>query len=174
MNALMAADFEIRQLHARTIDAVWRQDCAAFAGCYAEGGEWKVAGFHVKGRANIEAQLNIFIKPIERVLMTFGDPIVDIANDGEVSSRTFVTETNRYRDGHTASTIGVYYERFIQEDGLWRYAWRHWSLHYLGPPDFTGTLYPVKDYGPPPNLPAPDDPTTVRPELKDEIEPPRN
>ena len=52
-NDFMIAECGIRQLHARAIDTVWRKDAAAFAACFAEKGEWKIAGVHMRGRAEI-------------------------------------------------------------------------------------------------------------------------
>jgi hypothetical protein len=48
------------------------------------------------------------------------------------------------------------------EDGQWRFALRHWSFKYRGPPDLTGTYIDTPDYGPFPGFPAPGEPTFVR------------
>ena len=98
----------------------------------------------------------------DRTFMLFGDLVVAFEANG-MTSRTFVTENNRLADGRTASTIGIYYERIAEQaDGDWRFTWCFRNLHYVGPPDFSAALYSVKDYGAPPAMPGPDDPTTVR------------
>lgn len=161
MNDLIIADVRIRQLHARYADAVWRKDATSFSSLFAPQGEWKVAGMHLRGRDEIRETFARFMLHVERTLMRFGTPIISI-EAGKVSSRTYTTENNRFSDGRTASTIGIYYERFVEEGGELRFSWRHWNLHYIGAPDFTGALYDVAEFGPPPGFPGDEAPTTVR------------
>jgi hypothetical protein len=94
-------------------------------------------------------------------MMTFRTPIVELV-DGVLTSRTYVNESNKFADGQTADTVGIYYERFAEEDGRLRFHWRHWQMYYIGPPGLTADFYDVKEFGPPPGFPAQDDPTTVR------------
>jgi uncharacterized protein (TIGR02246 family) len=157
----LLAESAVRQLHARYADALWRKDADAFAALFAEDAEWKVAGMHLQGRDAIREAFATFMRHIGRTLMLFGPPAVELTPEG-ASSRTLVTENNKFADGRTASTIGVYFERFVRQADGWRFAWRHWNLYYIGPPDFTAPLYEVREYGPPPGMPGPDDPTTVR------------
>jgi ketosteroid isomerase-like protein len=161
MNQLVIAESAIRQLHARYADALWRKDPESFADLFAEDAEWKVAGMHMRGRAEIKTSFAKFMRHIDRTLMSFGTPIVEIVPGG-ATSRTYVTENNKFADGRTASTIGIYYERFVDQGDRWRFQWRHWNLYYIGPPDFSAALYDCKEFGPPPGMPSDDDPTTVR------------
>jgi uncharacterized protein (TIGR02246 family) len=161
MHDLVIADVQIRQLHARYADAVWRKDAECFGALFADDAEWKVAGMHLVGRTEIQATFAKFMVHVERTLMRFATPVITLGDDG-VSSRTQTVENNRFADGRTASTIGIYYERFVVQGGVWRFRWRHWNLHYIGPPDFSGSLYDVLEYGPPPGFPGPNAPTTVR------------
>lgn len=158
---LQAAEFAIRQLHARYADALWRKDPQSFGDLFAEHGEWKVAGMHLRGREEIRGTFARFMAHTGRTLMTFRTPIVELV-DGVLTSRTYVNENNKFADGQTADTIGIYYERFTREDGRWLFAYRHWNLYYIGPPDLSAQFYDVREYGPPPGFPGPDDPTTVR------------
>ena len=57
MTDVLIADYAIRQLHGRYVDATWRKDAAAFADCFAEDAEWKIAGMHLRGRAEIGATI---------------------------------------------------------------------------------------------------------------------
>ena len=54
---LVAADHGIRQLHARFVEATWRMDSTAFAECFAEDGQWKIAGLDLRGREAIGATI---------------------------------------------------------------------------------------------------------------------
>ena len=42
------------------------------------------------------------------------------------------------------------------------FQWRMFQTHYTGPPELTGTLYDVADYGPPPGMPPLDEATFDR------------
>jgi uncharacterized protein (TIGR02246 family) len=161
MTDFLVAESAIRQLHARYIDAVWRHDSNTFADLFTEDAEWKIGGMRLQGRAQIKSQFEKFMVHVERVLMIFSAPILEVG-DGTATGRTYVTENNKFKDGRTASTIGIYYERFVDQGDRWRFHRRHWNLYYIGPPDFSKPLYNVKEYGPPPGMPGPDDPTTVR------------
>lgn len=158
MNAFLAAEAGIRQLHARCADAVWRQDRAAFIECFVPGGVWKIAGLQLRGRAQIGRQFEALIAANERVLMRFGLPLLEIGR-GEATGRTDVIELIKRMDGQAQTSIGIYYERFVDTGDRWRFRWRHFDFHYLGPPDLAAAFYPCPDYGPPPALPAENDPT---------------
>jgi uncharacterized protein (TIGR02246 family) len=160
MSDYLVADSAIRQLHARYVDAVWRKDFAAFADCFAEDAEWKIAGLHVRGRIQIRTQFEKFITPSERVLMLLGMPILEVGS-GTAYGRIHVTEYLKLADGRAARTIGVYYDRYADEGDRWRFRSRHWNLHYRGPPDLSAPFYQCEEYGPPPGMPAPD-PSTAR------------
>jgi uncharacterized protein (TIGR02246 family) len=161
MTDFLVAESAIRQLHARYVDALWRKDPESFADLFAEDAEWKISGMHLRGRTQIRDEFAKFMRHIDRTFMIFGTPILQVGN-GVATGRTHVTENNKFASGRTASTIGIYYERFVDEGDRWRFKWRHWNLYYIGPPDFSAQLYQCKDFGPPPGMPGPDDPTTVR------------
>jgi uncharacterized protein (TIGR02246 family) len=161
MTDFLIAESAIRQLHARYVDALWRKDPESFADLFTVDAEWKIAGMHLRGRDQIKSEFAKFMRHIERTFMIFGTPILQVG-DGIASSRTHVTENNKFADGRSASTIGIYYERFVEEGDRWRFKWRHWNLYYIGPPDLSAPFYQCKDFGPPPGMPSPDDPTTVR------------
>lgn len=161
MTDLVMADCAIRQLHARYIDAVWRKDIDAFVDCFAEDAEWKIAGLHLKGHAEIRRAITRFLEPIDRIQMIFSTPILEVGQ-GTASARTYVREFNRARNGETASTVGIYFERFVDHGDRWRFQWRQWMLQYIGPADLSAEPYECKDFGPPPAMPGPEEPTVVR------------
>jgi len=161
MTDLMRAEFDIRQLQARYADALWRKDPESFAKLFTRDAEWKVSGMHLRGREEIRRTFAKYMEHTGRTLMTFRTPIVELV-DGVLTSRTYVNESNKFADGQTADTVGIYYERFAEEDGRLRFRWRHWQMYYIGPPGLTADFYDVKEFGPPPGFPTQDDPTTVR------------
>lgn len=152
MTDFLTAEAGIRQLHVRYVDAVWRRDYAAFADCFTADAEWRIAGQVHRGRAEIVGFLQRAMSNFHRVIMTFRTPIIGLG-DGSATARTYVTENNGFKDGRPGSTIGTYYERLVEKDGLWRRAWALYQLHYMGPADLTGAFFEQPDYGPPPAMP---------------------
>jgi uncharacterized protein (TIGR02246 family) len=162
MSDFLRAECAIRQLQARCVDIIWRQDAKGYADCFTEDGEWKIAGLHMRGRAEIEATFAKLLGLCERVITTISTPILDVG-EGTATARTYVSENAKLKNGQTAHTIGVYHERYVEEEaGVWRFKWRHWSLKYRGPIDLSASFYDTPDYGPPPGMPAADEPTTTK------------
>ena len=158
MTDFVAAEAGVRQLHARYADAVWRKDYAAFADCFAENAEWRIAGVVLRGRAPIQAALEAMMGDFERVLISFRNPVLEVGQ-GVAAGRTYVTEDRAFRNAPPSSTIGLYYERFVDQGDRWRFSWRLFQLHYVGPPDMSGRFFDQPDYGPPPAMPPADAPT---------------
>jgi uncharacterized protein (TIGR02246 family) len=154
----IAAEAGIRQVQARCTDAVWRKDSTAFAQCFAEDGEWRISGRVFRGRDEISNGISIILDKFVRVLITFRTPIVDVSG-GEVTARTYIDERCAWKNGNTNISVGRYYERFVEEGGVWLFRWRLFELHYRGDPDMTGTFFEHPDYGAPPGMP-PIDATT--------------
>lgn len=162
MTEELAAICAIRQLHARYVDAVWRRDTADFLGCFTADAEWKIAGRHMRGQPEIAAGFEVMTEPAERVLMLVGPPVLELTGERQAAGRTPITELIKLRDGRGVRTIGTYYERFVEQGGRWRIQWRHWNLYYYGPLDLSAEFYAPPEYGPPPGMPAADEPTTGR------------
>lgn len=161
MTDLIKADFGIRQCHARFADAVWRQDAASFAGCFAEQGEWKIAGMHFAGRGKIEEAFGQLVGRCTRVHLVTGLPMLAVEGV-EVLGRSSMTEFAWMPDGTQAISIGMYHDRYVEEAGQWLFRERFWSFKYRGPIDLSAELAPTPDYGVFPERPAPDEQTYVR------------
>ncbi|MCX7284543.1 MAG: nuclear transport factor 2 family protein [Novosphingobium sp.] len=161
MSNLIAADFGIRQLQARFFDAVWRQDAEAFANCWTVDGIWKIAGMEVRGRPALIEACEKLLGRCRRIHLLAGPAMLQSEGEG-VIGRLNVTEFATMHDGSTAMTIGWYHDRYAEEDGLWRFASRHWSFKYRGPPDLTGAWVETPDYGAFPGFPGADEETYVR------------
>jgi uncharacterized protein (TIGR02246 family) len=158
----MLAETGIRQLYGRYADAVWRKDVEAFRDCFTEDATWKIGGRVLHGRKDIGELFAASLVPSEKVMMWVGVPVIQL--DGATATgRVQVSEMIKRKDGSGLRTLAIYYERYAEQDGVWRFHWHHFSLHYVGPPDLSGDLFPCQEYGPPPALPGPDDPTTLRP-----------
>lgn len=157
----LLAESEINGLHARLQDAVWRKDLEAFADCFCEDATWKIAGRVIEGRADIQAFLANALALSERVMIFTGIPILEIEG-GKASGRVSSTEYVKRLNGDAVRTLGVFYDRYVKDGDRWRIAWRHFAMHYYGPPDFSAPLFDAADFGPPPGMPTLEDPTMVR------------
>lgn len=152
MTGIQSIESDIRQLHARCADAVWRKDSEGFANCYTTDGEWIIAGFHFRGRAEVARGFQQLLGPNQRVLMHLGTPILTPAEHG-VLGRTYVTEDVKAADNRGLKTMGIYHERFVRLGEQWFFRWRQFDLHYFGPADLSGPLLDCPDRGPPPGMP---------------------
>lgn len=161
MTDFVAAESGIRQLHARFIDAVWRKDRKAFADCFTQDGEWKIATMHMRGRSEIGSGFARLLSTCERALILPAIPLVEVHGEAALG-RIHFTEIAKLTDGTSAMRVAVYYDRYLEEEGRWRFRWRHLGLHYSGPVDLSATLVECPDYGPFPGLPGPDEPTFTR------------
>jgi SnoaL-like domain len=152
MTRLAEAQAGIRELHARYSDATFRKDYDAFAGCFTPDGEWRISGRVFRGRAEIRDGIAAILDNFIRVLITFRTPILTVGQ-GVASGRTYVDERCAWKNGNTNIALGIYYEHFVEVDGLWLFSWRLFQRHYTGAPDMTGTFDEQTDYGPPPAMP---------------------
>lgn len=162
MSDFAVADAGIRQLHARFADAVWRQDAAEFSGCFTPDGRWKIAGMEIEGRAKIAEMCGAMLGRCSHIHIITGMPILEVGN-GTAKGRLNMTEFARMQDGSTAMTIGWYHDDYVEAEGRWMFAKRHWSMKYRGAPDLTGLFADTPNYGAFPDGPAPDEATYVRP-----------
>ena len=164
MNEFLNADSGIRQLYARFADAVWRKDAVAGVDCFAEDAEWKLASLHFRGREEIGGAFAKLLGICDRIMLIQGTPVLEVGQ-GTATGRTPVTELTKMADGSSAMTMGIYYDRYVLQGDRWRFQWRHFGLHYRGPIDMSAELVDCPDYGPPPGMPGPDEPTFTRRKL---------
>lgn len=152
MTEFIIAEAAIRQLHSRYTDAVWRKDCEAFGDCFTENAEWRIGGKILRGRAEIVELMKMMFPRYKRILMNFRTPILEVGN-GTATGRTYVSEQSAFADGRPYAPLGIYFERFVDHGDRWRFSWRLFQTHYVGPPDLSGQFFENPDYGPPPNMP---------------------
>jgi uncharacterized protein (TIGR02246 family) len=153
MSDWIIAEAEVRQLHARYTDAVWRKDVPAFGDCFCVDAQWRLSGFVLSGRNDIAAFMGAAFAKYRRILLTFRTPIVAFEEGGDIVARTYVSEQSVLADGRAYAPIGTYHERFAREDGRLRFAWRLFMTEYIGPPDLSGQFFDNPDFGAPPAMP---------------------
>ncbi len=158
MSDFVATEAAIRQLHARYGDAVWRRDYDAFGDCFTPDAEWRISGMILRGREEITWNLQRLMPRYRQILMTFRTPILDVG-DGVANGKTYVSEQCALADGSSFNTIGIYYERFVDNGDRWRCSWRLFQLHYMGPADLSAPFFENPEFGSPPEMPELDAPT---------------
>ena len=156
MNDFVAVECMVRQLHARYADAVWRKDIVAFGDCFTPDAEWRIAGRALRGRAGVTAFMADAFGAFNKILLTMRTPIVSLDSPGEASSRCYFTEDSQFADGRPLASIGVYYDRIVDQGDRWRFASRIFVTEYSGATDFSERFHDNADFGPPPAMP-PDD-----------------
>lgn len=162
MTELWVAQAGINQLHARFVDAVWRQDKDVIADCITEDVEWKIAGMRFRGREEASSTITKFLNGCKRIRLIVGTPVLDVG-DGKATGRVPVTEFTQMADSSPVMTLGVYYDWYAQQGDKWRFSRRHFGLHYRGPMDLSGEfIMDSPDFGAPPGMPGPDEPTITR------------
>lgn len=152
MAGWVATESQIRQLHGRYGDAMFRKDAAAAGALFSTDGQWHVAGQTLMGRDAIVSFLDGAFPLFRNIMMTFRTPMIDVL-DGETVSRTWVTETRVMADGEASLLIGIYFDRFVQEDGQLLLGWRQFQTHYSGPVDLSAKFADPADYAAPPAMP---------------------
>lgn len=158
MTDFTIAECGIRQLHAKFVDVVWRQDVQGFGECFALLGEWKIGGLHIVGREAIEETCRNSLGRCSHIQLLPQPCLLQVS--GEVAQgRQHMIELARMNDGSSAMTIGIYHDAYALEDGLWKFQSRFWSLKYRGPTDLSANFFATPDYGPFPATPRPDEQT---------------
>lgn len=161
MTDLVAAECGIRQLHARYVDAVWRQDDRDFADCFAADGVWKIAGMTMRGREAIAEGCRTLVGRCAHVQLIVQTPILDVSGPTAIG-RLPMIELVRMPDGTGSMNIGYYHDHYVEAAGRWRFARRFWSMKYRGPPDLSAAFLGTPDYGSFPAGPAEDEETLGR------------
>jgi hypothetical protein len=142
----------ILNLHARYVDAIWRKDHETVGNCFAEDGEWRIAGEVIRGRAALIEFSKRAQARSRALLITLRPPALRVG-DGVAEGRTYFSAHNFLTDGTVFTPIGVYYERFVQDEDGWKFKWRLFQALYEGPADYSGQLIPAPDFGPAPAMP---------------------
>lgn len=120
-------DFAIRELVARYIDAVNRDDTPGWEATWAEQGVWDVDGSRAQGR---EHRLAMYLSArglFSFVFMMQGSGILEI--DAPCArGRWYLTEHLVRVDGTPVTVHGCYEDRYLRENGDWRFEERRYRI----------------------------------------------
>lgn len=122
-----ADELAIRDLAARYIDAVNRRDAEAWGATWSEQGVWEILGNRVEGREPIVAFWNGAMAGFSFTFMMLGSGTLAIEGD-RASGRWYLTEHLVGVDGSASMVCGVYEDRYVREQGEWRFAERRYAI----------------------------------------------
>jgi ketosteroid isomerase-like protein len=143
-----ADELEIRTLVARYAEAVTRRDADAWGRTWAEDGEWQLIGRKARGRDDLVKLWLELMGGLEFVCQLPAGGIIDI--DGDTGrGRWQITEHGRFGGGSPLLNVGLYHDRYVRENGRWRFEFRRFDPLYMGAPDMSGNLVPIPDDLPP-------------------------
>ena len=140
------AEIELRDLVARYSDAVNRRDAEAWGATWSRDGVWQLMGSVQEGREAIVGFWNQVMGSIPLVIQepTFGLLDFSASIDGSegirVTGRWYIHEITR-GSGRSADTTGVYHDRYVHEEGAWRFARRRFDILYRNEEELSGEAF---------------------------------
>jgi uncharacterized protein (TIGR02246 family) len=135
-------DLALRNLMARYIDAVNRNDAEAWIATWAEDGVWHLMGEPVTGREPILALWQQMMANFEFALMLPNSCLFSV--DGTAATgHWYLHEYLRDQQGTGITVLSRYQDTYVKQDGQWLYRARHYDMIYSGPGDLSGTYTPL-------------------------------
>ena len=130
-------DRAIRDLVSTYCHAIAESDEAAWAGTWAEDGEWVVLGSTVRGRDAILAHYQKLVSRMRWVVQHANNGIVEV--DGNAGrGRWQIVEYLQGAGGGGGVNIARYRDDYVRgTDGKWRFARRELFATYLGSADLS-------------------------------------
>jgi ketosteroid isomerase-like protein len=128
MSHAIEQELAIRDLAARYIDAVNRRDAADWGATWSERGVWEIFGQRVEGRAAIVPFWEAAMAGFPFAFMQLGSGTLELGGADAASGRWYMTEHLVTADGQALLTLGRYDDRYVREDGAWRFALRTYTM----------------------------------------------
>ena len=135
-------DIALRNLMARYIDAVNRDDADAWIATWAEDGVWNLMGEPVTGRASILALWQQMMTGFEFAVMLPNSCLFSVEGD-TASGHWYLHEYLRDKAGAGTTVLSRYVDTYMKQDGQWLYQSRMYNMIYSGPGDLSGTYTPL-------------------------------
>ena len=138
------AEIELRDLVARYSDAVNRRDAEAWGQTWSREAIWEIMGTVQQGRETIVDFWSQVMSRIPLVLQepTFGTLDFSSASiEGGVTGRWYIHEITKSPES-SSETTGVYHDRYLYEDGAWRFSRRRFDVLYRDEKALTGSAFP--------------------------------
>lgn len=134
----MSDESQLRGLSLAYADAVRAVDADAWAATWSPEGRWILGpGRDVRGVEALVEMWSTSIAKYTRVVQLYLSSTFDIDGDA-ASGRCEFLELNEVGDGTRQVLVGRYDDTYVRTADGWRFASRHLTKYYAGPPDLTG------------------------------------
>lgn len=134
---------DIAELVHRYADAVVHRNEAQWAATWAPDAVWELGGGHrVEGREAIVGLWNGAMDGFAAVIQNVVNGTADLDDAaGTGSGRWYVIEHWRRTDASAGILLAHYDDNYLLTGEGWRFASRELTIHYMGPPDLSGTFH---------------------------------
>ncbi len=129
----------LRNLMARYVDAVNRNDADAWISTWAPDGEWDLLGNTVTGRDNILALWRQLMAGFEFAVLMPSSCLFEVEGDS-ACGHWYSHEYNRDLEGTPSIILSRYDDSYARLGGEWLYRRRTCSFLYHGAPDLGGAF----------------------------------
>lgn len=116
----------IREVYGRYAIAVARKDGADWLQCWSADATWKTPHFEVSGRPALEQMWGATWTDFENVAAFNEVGPIAVSGD-DASALSTVLEIVTLKAGGILKMTGLYTDRFVREDGEWRFAYREYT-----------------------------------------------
>tara|TARA_R110002049_G_scaffold134756_3_gene294274 strand:- start:933 stop:1367 length:435 start_codon:yes stop_codon:yes gene_type:complete len=137
-------DLALRNLMARYIDAVNRNDADAWIATWAEDGEWNLMGEPVSGRSNVLAMWQQMMGNFDFAVMMPSSCLFTVDGD-TASGHWYLHEYLRDQQGTGITILSRYLDTYTRQGGQWLYQSRVYNIIYNGPADLSGAYTPLPE-----------------------------
>ena len=132
----------ISDLVHRYSDAVTRRDIAQWSACWSDSATWTWPSRSAVGRDAIVALLHHALDSLDAVVQNVLHGALSSDADG-VRGQWYIIEHVRRVSGDAGLLLARYDDTYVCQDGHWLFDRRILVPSYQGPPDLSGTFYPV-------------------------------
>jgi ketosteroid isomerase-like protein len=137
----MDSEQAVRDLMARSCDAVARGDVDAWCACWRDDGVWEMPG--LGPRRGVDALRKEFAAARAKLELCIQEPLfgwVEVS-DPAATARWYVRETQRAHTGYGEELVGCYDDLVLRDEETWRFARRRFWVLYRGPRPVPGEVF---------------------------------
>lgn len=132
----------LRNLMAKYVDAVNRNDAENWISCWTEDASWNLMGNPITGKEAILGLWQQMMSGFEFALMVPSTGAFEVNGD-TAQGHWYLQEFTRDKQGKSMSIVSRYKDIYKKQDGQWLYQSRVYEIIYLGDDDLKGQYTPI-------------------------------
>jgi AcrR family transcriptional regulator len=130
--AAPATDIALRQLISKYCDAVVRRDALAFGELFTAEAVWNLGKVY-EGREAIAGAFASLTKAFTWLVQTAPNAVFEVdETTGTGTGRVTILEQFNTKKGGDGSLVGVYHDRYVRQQGMWRFSERRIEVIHQG------------------------------------------